>query len=225
MFFFLISIFFYKENINKIRNILTKNNYPIYIINNIISKTLNNNKDKRNNRNNKNNNEPSEEINFYSVPYVPKLTETKTMKHMINDETAILAHKSNQTIRQLFTRNKTKQDILKIANTVYEIKCEGNENEKCDKVYVGTSKRMLGTRIAEHKADVNKERESTALAQHAKECNHVMNFDKIKILDKEKRVNKRFTLESLRIQERIHFAMNTREDKDNTKLHYSAAII
>lgn len=208
---------FHKANLVKIRRTLTMNNYPADLINKLVNKILSNSTTKHA--------KIKEEKLFYSVPYIPKLTEAKTMKHMINDEKATVAHKSNQTLRQLFKRDKTRQDILTIDNVVYEIECDGNDRERCNKVYVGTTKRMLGTRIAEHKADINKERETTGLAQHVKESKHMVKFDKIKILDKESKVNKRYTLESLRIQQRLEHAMNTREDKDNTKLQYSVAII
>lgn len=207
---------YHNENLLKIKKTLNMNNYPVYIINNLINKITNNKQTK--------NTKDKQEQLFYSVPYIPKLTETITMRRMINDENTTVAHKSNKTLKQLFTRNKTKHDILKTDNVVYEITCDGNERESCNKVYVGTTKRMLGTRVAEHKADISKEKENTALAQHAKDNKHNINFDKIKILDKEKKVNKRYTLESLRIQQRLVNAMNTREDKDNTKLQYSVAI-
>ena len=57
-----------------------------------------------------------------------------------------------------------------------------------------------------------------------KETGHKIDFKGVKILDREKRANKRYTLESLRIQQRIKKSINTKEDKDNTKLQYSIAI-
>ena len=209
---------FKKSNINRIRQILNMNSYPTYMINNLINKTL---------KTEKQENKQSKECKkvFYSVPYIPKLTETKTMKRMLTEETATIAHKSNMTLRHLFTNNKTKLDKLKSDNVVYEIKCDGNERESCNLVYIGTTKRMLGTRINEHKTDIEKGKVTTALSLHVKECDHNMDFENIRILDREKKENKRYTLESLRIQQKIHNTMNTKEDKDNTKLQYSAAII
>lgn len=207
---------FQKENINIIRNTLRKNNYPTYITNKLIDKTIN--------KNDKPKTTQQKEKNFYSVPYIPRLTETKTLKSIIQEETTTITHKSNKTTRELYTNNKTKTEKLKTNNIVYEIKCRGNEREQCNLVYIGTTKRMLGVRANEHKNDIKKGKDSTALSQHAIKCKHVMDFDNIKILDKEKRTNKRYTLESLRIQQKIHTTMNTKEDKDSTKLQYSAAI-
>lgn len=208
---------FKKENIEKTRKILTMNSYPSYITNNIINKALSTNRN--------GNEKQTTAANFYSVPYIPKLTEGRTLKNIIKDDKAIIAHKSNVTLGHLFTNKKTKLDKLKIDNVVYEIKCDGNERDRCNKLYIGTTKRRLGVRVAEHESDIKKCKESTALAQHINETGHKVNFDNIRILDKEKNENKRYTLESLRIQQKIHNTLNTKEDKDRTKLQYSIAIV
>lgn len=208
-----------QQNLEKIRNILSMNNYPSYITNDLIDKVL------KNDANRNTCQEEKEKRNFYSVPYIPRLTETKSLKGIIKDKTTTIAHKSNKTTRHLFNKNKSKLDKLKQNNVVYEIKCNGNEKERCDLVYIGTTKRILGKRIKEHRTDVMKGKEATALCLHAKECNHNMDFENIKILDKEKNENKRYTLESLRIQQKLERTMNTKEDKDNTKLQYSSVVV
>lgn len=160
-----------------------------------------------------------------SVQYVSNPTYDRTLMSAIKDEKTTISHKSNTTIRELFKRKKATRDKLQMDNLVYELSCNGKERETCDKVYVGTTKRKLCVRIAEHEADVKKGRESTALAKHAKETGHNINFKGVKILDREKRENKRYTLESLRIQQRLTRSMNTKEDKDDTNLQYSVAIV
>lgn len=124
----------------------------------------------------------------------------------------------------MFTKTKDKIDKLQQHNVVYEIGCKGKENESCDKVYIGTTKRALGTRSKEHQADITKKRLTTALAQHIHDKEHTADFDNIRILDKEKRTNTRYTLESLRIQQKMTTTMNTKEDKDNINTSYMYAI-
>lgn len=136
----------------------------------------------------------------------------------------MIAYRSNETLQTIFRRKKATTDKQKQNDVVYEITCIGNESEKCGKVYVGTTKRMLSVRLNEHQADINKGTEKTALSQHTKERRHTADLKNVKILDKEKKANKRYTLESLRIQQRIDRSINTKEDKDNTKLQYSIAI-
>ncbi|XP_075157638.1 uncharacterized protein LOC142230905 [Haematobia irritans] len=207
---------FMENNIQKVTNILLKNNFPIATIKSIIKNCT----EKENPRCLQ---EPKK--TFYSVPYIPQLTDSNILKSIINDNTTTIAYKSNETLRAIFSREKKKTKKLKQNNVVYEVTCIGKEGEKCNKVYVGTTRRMLAVRMSEHEADINKGKQSTALAQHVKEYGHIADLKNVKILDKEKIENKRYTLESLRIQERIKTCINTKEDKDNTKLHYSVAIV
>ncbi|XP_059221518.1 uncharacterized protein LOC131996087 [Stomoxys calcitrans] len=210
---------FKADNINKIQQILKQNNYPMALINNLIRDVTNGSK------------RPHEEKasttkKFYSVPYIPKLTDRASLGNIILDENSTTAYKSNKTLNQIFRKKgtTTKTDKLKLSNVVYEITCDGDQQEKCNKKYVGTTRRTLGTRLAEHEADIRKGRQSTALAQHIKESGHAANFKTVRVLDREKIENKRYTLESLRIQQILKESINTKEDKDNTKLQYSIAI-
>ncbi|XP_061389122.1 uncharacterized protein LOC133324293 [Musca vetustissima] len=205
-----------RKNIKKYTGILKKNSYPQRLIDDIIYEY-----------NNKKQDTPKSDtqtINFISVPYIPNLTETKNLRNIIRDTTTTLAHRSNSTLQTIFKRTKQKADKQKENNVVYEVICEGSKTEKCGKVYVGTTKRMLGVRMKEHQNDINKGTEKTALSQHIKETGHTADFKNVRILDKAKNENKRYTLESLRIQQRIDRSINTKEDKDNTKLQYSIAI-
>lgn len=205
------------NNINKIREILLKNNYPSGIINKLLDKHY---KDTDVQQISSTNNEK----NFISVPYIPRMTENKILKSIIDDNNTTIAYKSNETLRRIFSRQTTKTDKLQQNDVVYEITCKGTEAEECNKVYVGTTKRKLDTRLREHEADINKGRESTGLAQHVKEHKHTVDLKNVRILDKEKMTNKRYTLESLRIQERLHKSLNTKEDKDGSNLQYSVVI-
>lgn len=65
---------------------------------------------------------------------------------------------------------------------------------------------------------------STALSQHMMENNHTPDIENVRIIDREKNTNRRFTLESLRIQQKQNISMNTKEDKDKTNCHYYMTI-
>lgn len=210
---------FLQKNITKIKDILLNNNYPQKIITNLIKRATN--EESRESRMNK----TSGITKFLSLSYIPKLTESKQIKELIDDETVLVAHKANNTISSLFTTTKTKIEKIQQSNVVYEIECVGNDNETCGKVYVGTTKRSLGTRINEHKTDIEKQKYTTALAVHCFEMKHTPNLTDVKILDRERKMNKRFTLESLRIQERNNLAINKKENKDNANANYNLALI
>lgn len=109
-------------------------------------------------------------------------------------------------------------------NVVYEIACKGNDEQKCDLIYIGTTKRNLQTRMCEHKNDIEKQKESTALSKHMICEKHKPDFERIKILDVETKQRKRFTIESLRIQQNIDRTMNLKEDTNNISFSYRVAI-
>ena len=60
------------------------------------------------------------------------------------------------------------------------------DREECNKMYIGTTKRTSVKKVGEHKQDITKNKQTTALAQHCAELQHVPDFDNIKILDREK---------------------------------------
>lgn len=211
---------FKKKNLQVIKGILLKNSFPIKIINNIIKKETNKITPRENI-----NDHTSGNTKYYGVCFIPKLTENIKLKDIIENQNTKIAHKPNKTIRHLFTQTKDKIGKREQSNLVYEIKCTGNDREECEKVYIGTTKRNLGIRIDEHKADIRKGKQSTALAQHCVENGHKADFDNVRILDKEKKTNKRYTLESLRIQQRSDNAVNNKEDKDNTNKVYNLVLV
>lgn len=56
------------------------------------------------------------------------------------------------------------------------------------------------------------------------ETGHTADFETVKILDKENMEKKRYTIESLRIQQKRNLTMNLKEDTDNISASYRVAI-
>ncbi|XP_075160530.1 uncharacterized protein LOC142233476 [Haematobia irritans] len=211
---------FKNKNINKVKEILQQNAFPQNIIDNITKNSTNNKSD------NTNKTTPSgNPKKFYSFSFIPKLTESKKLREIIEDKEISFAYRPNRTIASLFTSTKTKIEKTQQSNVVYEITCIGNNNENCNQCYVGTTKRSLSTRINEHQTDIKKGKQTTALAQHCIERQHTPNWEDVRILDRERRANRRYTLESLRIQQKQHCAINRKEDKDNTNAVYTIALV
>ncbi|KAI8125981.1 hypothetical protein CVS40_4073 [Lucilia cuprina] len=77
---------------------------------------------------------------------------------------------------------KSKLDKLDKSNLVYEIKCNGDETNICQKVYVGTTKTKLRTRLSSHKSDLRTLdkplNQKTALAAHCAITGHQPDFEK-----------------------------------------------
>ena len=212
---------FLDNNIKKIRNTLMKNNYPTYIINNLLDKFYHK---KQNTIYPPLDSQTSDNAQFFSITFIPTLTDSNKLKEIIDSERVKFAHKPNFTLRSVFTQKKDRIEKEQQHDVVYEITCKGNDREQCNRIYIGTTKRTLATRVGEHKKDIAKNKQATALAQHSTELEHVPDFDNIRILDKEKKLSTRFTLESLRIQQKLTKTINTKEDVDNISSAYITAI-
>lgn len=220
---------YHDDNIIRITRILINNSFPKNLINHLIKDS------KRKINSNKHNvakNVPVINIDdnerrktFFSVKYIPGLIDNQTLKTTLATQDICFAYRPNQTLSTIFSKTKTPIEQQQQNNVVYEIPCKGDDNQSCDLVYIGTTKRALQMRIGEHKNDIEKEKANTALAQHIIDTGHTADFNNIKILDTEKRERTRMTLESLRIQEKITRTMNLKEDSDNISASYSAAIL
>ena len=83
------------------------------------------------------------------------------------------------TFRSMLTNVKDPLPVEKQANVVYEIPCT------CGKVYIGETKRRLGTRLKEHKdAFVRCQTDKSAIAEHAWSENHPINWSGTKSLQR-----------------------------------------
>ena len=215
---------FHNENIKIIREILEMNNFPNKIITDLIDNKLH----QKQNKNNKNNITKSKPGNpkYFSLTFIPLLTDNLSLNQTIeiDREKTIFAHKPNSTLHTIFTNTKPPIKISEQHDVVYEIPCKGNSNETCQQIYIGTTKRALGVRLSEHEADIRKKKTATAISQHMLDHQHNADFENVKILDRERRMNTRFTLESLRIQQKMSVTMNHKEDIDDISAVYSVAI-
>ena len=72
-------------------------------------------------------------------------------------------------------RVKDQDPLEKKSNVVYQVPCS------CGRVYIGETKRALETRIKEHKAATR--RGELAIAEHAWNHHHQVEWDEIKALD------------------------------------------
>lgn len=207
---------FHKTNLTKIKNILKQNCFP----NNII-KTLTNTTIRPTNRNQTQ--EGGKNKYYSSIAYIKNLTDKQTL-HTSIGQTTDIALKPNRTTNDLFSNTKSKIEKERRCNVIYQIQCNGNENEICTNTYVGTTRRHLGTRLKEHAKTIEQKKPSTALAQHMIDKNHTADLTTTKILDREGKQNKRLTLESLYIKMHQKKTVNKKEDFDNISAAYNALL-
>lgn len=79
-------------------------------------------------------------------------------------------------------------------------------------------------RIAEHRGDARNDKLTAALAQHTTTIEHTADFENARILDIERRERTRLILQSLRIQEKVEYTVNHKEDLEQTNSIYAEAI-
>ena len=145
------------------------------------------------------------------LPYVKGVSERiqRSMKKH-REECPVKPHR---TLRQLLVHPKDKIEKEQKCGVVYEIPCQS-----CQLSYIGETGIKFGTRFEEHKTEVNKLTSGTmtrarktstigketksAIKDHARDNNHVMNWADSAILHKEGDRYRRWIRESLWIRRR-----------------------
>ena len=137
--------------------------------------------------------------------------------------------KPHRTIKNIVVHPKDKRDPLQTAEAVYRIDCDS-----CSKSYIGETGRLFKTRFNEHKNETDKisartftrakKKASTsgdevfksAVAEHVAHTNHVIGWDKARIIDLEANETVRWLKESIWVRRRGNSVMN--KDEGNYKL-------
>ncbi|XP_055912316.1 uncharacterized protein LOC129946222 [Eupeodes corollae] len=172
--FTLSDVRFHHSNTIKVTKILSDNGFPPAIIRGLILQ--------QQCRRAKQQSEDNNKGYFKSIVYVPKLAESFKQVVTKNIQDVRLAFKSNQTIRHLFTKLKTKIDRDKRTDVIYKINCKGKPDETCNLCYIGTTKQFLRQRLSNHKSDIkNNNLAKTALAAHSIDKGHSPDFDCVKL--------------------------------------------
>ncbi|XP_067125082.1 uncharacterized protein [Centruroides vittatus] len=91
-----------------------------------------------------------------------------------------LTFSRTQSIYSLLGNAKDKPDFLR-APGVYSIPVR-NHGSQTDLIYIGSTKRSVKKRIAEHRYDVNKKRHTTALSTYATDPDIKADFDKTSLI-------------------------------------------
>lgn len=201
---------FHIKNLQYIKEMLLRNNYPI----SLLKKILNNNTSK------------SEKlispIAYCKLPYIDTLSEKikKTFKdaHTKNNENVKITLKSENTIGKLFfskIKSKTEKELQ--SNIIYNIPCA-----QCEKSYVGQTGRYFKQRLKEHKYDQKNyliKTNPTALVEHKLGTGHGFDFENATVLQMQSNYRKRLIGEMIEIQKNKN-CVNKRTDIQNLSNAY-----
>lgn len=207
---------FHMANKRKIKDILIQNDFPERLVYSLIGQY-----GRRVVTSTNNNIEPRI---YKSLIYVPGFSERLKGSGMFDTQKYRMTFKTYSTNNKLFSRIKDRMSKWEMSNLVYKIPCTGNTSTNCSKVYIGTTKNTLKTRIAGHKSNqkyrhINAEK--TALSSHCFKLNHNPDFENASVLRIENNYKRRLLLEMLEINNipisnRINFKMDT----DNLAQNY-----
>ncbi|XP_017472127.1 PREDICTED: uncharacterized protein LOC108363301 [Rhagoletis zephyria] len=200
---------FHKKNKNIIQQILEQNEFPSCLIRKLIQNYYVRT-DKENTYN--------ENKVYKTATYVPGISERIKHSNIYDKEKVQLAFTCSNTLGKIYSNTKDKIPRCEKSDVIYKISCNGDGSHLCHKVYVGTTKTKLKTRISAHKSNIKLRNSSTdnktALSAHCRDTGHYPDFDNVAILQEEKNYNKRYILEMLHItntpnERRINFKTDT----------------
>lgn len=199
---------FHRQNLNILLKLFTDNSYPPNLLKKILfstpSLTAITNEPPNSgvnaipgtihnhslNSNNHEVEEPADNCFYTSLPYIKDLTPKLLTIFKSVDLNLKIANRSVLTLNSLHSKLKDKTPLTLRSNVVYSIPCKD-----CNKSYIGQTSRPLKDRISMHKSDCRLHPERCALAEHAIDADHQMDFDSVKILASHSHHSKRLFLE------------------------------
>jgi len=128
------------------------------------------------------------------IPYAKDFA--NKISNVLCDSEIKTAYKYNNKLHQFIKPKKDPLQNIQKNNVVYKIECSD-----CKATYIGQTKRQLGTRIKEHKQNINKKSDSqTIITEHIVNNNHRMDWNNTKIIDTETNYNRRLISECIHIK-------------------------
>ena len=147
-------------------------------------------------------------ISTVSIPYNKMFYEK--CSYILNKYNIRTVPLVNNKLNNIIKLGKDKIQKLDTCGVVYKINCLS-----CPATYIGETKRMLKTRIKEHERDKDNK---SVIATHQKTNKHTVDWNNIKILDKEQNYVKRIISE---IHTNLNnYTINRIEDTQNLSFVY-----
>ena len=196
---------FHKKNLECVIRILLDNGYPLPFIFSSINNRIKHHifqKPKLNNIT-----EEVDNVGFFTVPFVKNISDK--FKNIVKDYNIKMSYSSVSNLRSFITNGKDRLNISDQNGVVYQICCKD-----CEYSYIGQTKRLLKTRIKEHKSDINKSSGlPSVISVHRLEQEHEFDWENVRILDRERSYTKRLTSEMVNIT-KIPMTLNKQTDTE-----------
>ena len=128
-----------------------------------------------------------------TLPYIRHLSET--IRRILAPLRIRTCFRPHRTLRQTLVRLKDQTPLQQRAGVIYRIPCG-----TCSKVYIGQTGRTLEHRLKEHKrALTSGNTAQSAVAEHAAEQSHVINWNEAKVMACHPHYRQRCALEAWHI--------------------------
>lgn len=154
------------------------------------------------------------------LPYVNGVTER--ISRVLKSYNVATAMKPHNTLRSALVHPKDKREDVNKTDALYSLPCMN-----CDREYIGETGRKFGTRLNEHRTEVEKVSKSvitrasrkeslstvhkSAVTDHVVETNHVIGWGKAKVIGTEQDRYRRWIKEAIEIRKRGDNIMNRDE--------------
>ena len=143
------------------------------------------------------------------LPYISGVTEK--IRRSMKKRGIQCPARPHQTIRKMVVHPKDKIEDSDKCGVVYHLECQS-----CPQVYIGETGRKLSIREKEHREETDKvtSRRKTrstsisedtsefksAISEHCRKHNHIMNWDSLKVIDREDHRFRRWVKESIHVR-------------------------
>jgi len=208
---------FHAANLDIVKAILLNNGYPLTMLNRMIVKRHKFLKNKIRDCFETNNDQSDNRNYTLTVPYTGRLSNDikRIVKNFVDVRFSI-----PKKLDTLIRKGKDKLDDCRRTEVVYQIECKD-----CDQVYIGQTKRHLETRVKEHKNNIkNPSGNFSVVTNHRVSLHHEFDWDKTRILHKERNRKKREIAEMFFIKKQRN-NINLQKDTDNLNSLYDQIII
>ena len=205
-----------REEEKKVQKALETCGYPKWTF----EKVTNQMKQTKSKKATKNKDETNKYKAMVVLPYVNGVTEK--VSRVLKSYNVAAASKPHTTLRNLLVHPKDKRDDHNTTDALYSLPCMN-----CNLEYIGETGRKFGTRLNEHKTEVDKVSKSvftrasrkeslstvhkSAVTDHVVEQNHVIGWDRARVIGTEQNRYKRWVKEAMEIRKRRGATMNRDE--------------
>ena len=201
---------FHQKNLEFVIEMLLNNDYPLTFI----FKTINNRlkslmTKKQNCLDSPSANTPivrNDDL-YFTMPYAVNFSDK--FKYITKEIGVKMSYTGMNKLNRFIRVHKDRLERGRLSNVVYRISCRD-----CDASYVGQTRRLLITRINEHKNHMSRNAAQRSVITDHRLLNHEFKWEEVEVLDSERNLNKRLTSEIIFIKKQKN-ALNLQSDTEN----------